>query len=68
MLFSNKVVPSKIPSPYINDIRIDQAHHHKHLRLIRTSSRSWNKHISSIITKSNRCLDVRKNINIKENV
>ncbi len=51
MIFSNIVVSSNIPHLYIIDIRIEQAHYDKHLRLILTSSLSWTKHIS-IMSKS----------------
>ncbi len=53
ILFSSKISPNSVQLIYYGNIRFQQVESHKHLGLILTPNKSWSKHISTTLAKSN---------------
>ena len=45
-----------LPGLYLNDVKIQEVHHHSHLGLTFSENMSWKDHIDALITKANKRL------------
>jgi hypothetical protein len=57
LLITNKA-PRNHPALHLNNQRISQLKHHKHLGIYLSHNLSWNKHAEEIAKKANRCLGI----------
>jgi hypothetical protein len=57
LLITNKA-PRNHPELYLNNQRIAEVKHHKHLGIYLSHNLSWNKHAEETAKKANRCLGI----------